>query len=37
MRKHTNGSLDKRVFKNTAKSIKAVNIYRNVQRGGIRF
>ena len=38
MNRHNNKpSLDKRVFRNTANTVKNVNIARHTMRGGIRF
>lgn len=36
-RAHTKPSLDKRVFKNTANTIKTENVRKRIERGGIRF
>ena len=36
MRSHTNRKLDKKVFRNTANTIKTENIRKKPERGGIR-
>lgn len=36
-RKKTKPSLDKKIFRNTAKGTKKVNINPKIMRGGIRF
>ena len=37
MRHHNKPSLDKNVYRNTANTVKKVNIVRHTMRGGIRF
>lgn len=37
MRTHNKPSLDKQVYRNTANTVKKVNIVKHSMRGGIRF